>query len=363
MMVAAGHRRPIVVTALVVAGLLLAVVLRLCVQGGSATGGGLIQWPTEAFVWSLRGTRILLAIGVGAALGLSGALLQTLLRNPLASPDVLGVSSGAGLAVVLSVVITGSMGVGAGTAASSDAALGSFIATGTLWLFIPAALGGLASLMLLMFIGRLLGSSSSGVLLAGVVLSVLCGSAVVFLQQLFPAQLATGSVAGRSVLFGSLHEEVPLMMAAIFAVLMLIAAWLIVAFFARQLDGLALRDDEAAAMGLSPAALRRGMIIAAGLLCAAAVAMAGPIGFVGLIAPHVAAGLLGRAHAWQHRWKLPLAALMGAVVMILADIAVRSIQLPSGRLPLGILTTLIGGPLMLYLLWRSAWASDRSMNH
>lgn len=359
---APGNQRPFLVTTLILAGLVLAAIVRLSVQGSAASAGGFFAWPTDDFIWSLRSTRILLAIGVGAALGISGALLQTLLRNPLASPDVLGVSSGAGLAVVLAVVLTGSFAASSGIDPQSPAAMGSAISTGTLWLFIPAALGGLASLAILMLIGRLLGSSSTGVLLAGVVLSVLCGSAVVLLQQLFPAQLATGSLAGRSVLFGSLHEEVPLLFAAIFAIVMLIVAFAIIPWFASRLDGLALRDDEAAALGLSPASLRRCMILTAGLLCAAAVAMAGPIGFIGLIAPHAAAGLLGPRHAWQHRWKIPLAALTGALVMILADIAVRSIQLPSGRLPLGILTTLIGGPLMLYLLWRSAWVSDRSMN-
>jgi ABC-type Fe3+-siderophore transport system permease subunit len=356
---AVSDRRPTGIIIAMALCLMVAILLRLCIQGSQQSGSSLLAWPTDAFTWNLRGTRVLLAIGVGAALGISGALLQTLLRNPLASPDVLGVSSGAGLAVVLSVVIVGTFT----GPALTDAAIGSQISLGAAWLFIPAAIGGLVSLAILMFVGRLLGSSSTGVLLAGVVLSVLCGSAVVLLQQLFPAQLATGSIAGRSVLFGSLHEEVSLLMAAVFAGLVLIVTVLLTRSQSRWLNGLALSDDEAAALGLSPTSLRRVLIIAAGLLCAAAVAMAGPIGFVGLIAPHAAAGLLGRSRAWQHRWKLPLTAIMGALVMLLADIAVRAIHLPSGRLPLGILTTLIGGPMMLYLLWRSTWASDRSMNH
>jgi iron complex transport system permease protein len=316
-------------------GLAAACLLRLTVGGDS------LALPDSPAVWALRGHRVLAALSVGGLLACAGVFLQTMLRNPLASPDVIGVSSGASLAVMISVYL-GSRGV-----ISSD--LGS-----AAWQTIPAAVGALAVLGVLIGLagrgGRNRGADPLTLLLTGVVISVLCGAGVMFLQYLMPD---VGFSAAR-LLMGTISDDngTGQLTASLLAAAALV---FIGVLLGRGLDAMALSDDEAASVGVNLRAMRLIVLVLAGVACAIAVSLAGPIGFVGLIAPHVARLALGVKGGASHRVLIPAAALCGATVVVLADAAVKAVNLGAGRMPIGVITAIIGGPLLIFLLRRYAW--------
>lgn len=282
-------------------------------------------WP---ILWELRLPRALLATLVGAALALAGALLQALLRNPLADPALLGVSGGAalGAAAVLS--------LGAGALASGFAVLPVAGA---------AFLGALLAVALVLYLGRRGAQLDlSGVLLAGVAVNTLCGAGVGLLMML------AGDGGLRSItfwLFGSLanaHWLSPLpLLITLPLVLLLTRSW------GQALDQYQLGDREAGHHGLAVGRLQRYGLLIATLLTALAVAVAGIIGFLGLMVPQ---GLV-RAFGPSHRHRLPQAALAGATLLLLADLLARLLLAPA-ELPVGMLTALLGGPFFLWLLRR-----------
>lgn len=315
----------------------LAVVLRLCV-GGEGWG-----FPSDPLLLDLRLSRVLCGIAVGAALAVGGAILQTLVRNPLASPDVLGVSSGASLGVMVSVYVASAAGVSVGAGGLSSGVVGMA------WQAVPALLGAAATLALVLALARRSGSVDTGSLVVvGVVVSILCGAGIMLLQHLMPGN----SYASMRMLIGSISDDVP--RAALWIGLVVAVGGTIAAALAgRTLDALALSADEAASVGVNVRVARWGLLGLVGTLTAAAVVIAGPIGFVGLIAPHAARGLLGLARAEAgHRVVIGVAALLGVTLIVGADALVKVIDLGAGRLPLGILTALLGGPAMLVLLRR-----------
>ncbi len=267
----------------------------------------------------LRGPRVAAAFACGGLLALAGALMQTLFRNPLAEPYLLGVSGGAGLLALL--------GMAAGLAwpwVSALAFAGSLLA-----LALAAALG-----------GRLLARDHTPLLLAGVMLAAGFGALIALVLSVTPAERLPGMLF---FLMGDLAwTSQPALLWA--ALLLALAAAL---GLSRRLDVLQLSPLKAASLGVAVAPTRWTLFALAGACTALVVAQAGSIGFVGLMVPH-ALRKLGFA---GHRALLPACALAGGSLLVLADALARTVIEPR-ELPVGVLTALLGVPMMLWLLRR-----------
>ncbi|WP_038776925.1 iron chelate uptake ABC transporter family permease subunit [Burkholderia pseudomallei] len=270
-------------------------------------------------VLDLRAPRLLCALLAGALLGASGVLMQSIVRNPLAGPEVLGVTQGAGLATLATLV------------AWPLAAHGTLVAA--------SLAGGGATLVLTLALNRRHRYAPLAVALTGIVIGTLWTTLAQWLitqESVQPARFVVWLVGGT---YGrSWGEAAALLPWGVLAVPAL-------ALLARPLDLLALGDEQAAALGLPIAALRPLVLTIATLAACAAVAAVGPVGFIGLMAPHLAAMLGARAHATR----LWLAAACGALVLAAADIAARTLLAPR-EIPAGVLTALIGAPYLLALL-------------
>ena len=276
-----------------------------------------------SIVWDLRLPRTLLAGLVGASLSVAGAAFQGLFRNPLADPYVIGASSGAAFGATIAM----SFGIG-------GAALGMGV------LPLAAFVGALLTVGLVYVMAEA-GSQSSvaSLLLAGSALSAMLSAIVSFLliwqeQPWFHVfNWLLGGFSGRSW-----HH---LVIATPYLILGSVLLWML----ARPLDALTGGDELATSLGLPLRFTRFLIVAAAGLIVAASVAVSGIIGFVGLIAPHCARWMSGAGHARL----IPVSALLGALLLILADIAARTMLAPI-EVPVGILTAALGGPFFLYLL-------------
>lgn len=275
---------------------------------------------TRTLLVELRLPRTLIVLGYGAALGISGAALQALFANPLASPDISGASSGAALGAVLG---------GYWLGFSQPLALAACGAAGA----------GMAMVLLLLLAGRR--ADGATLLLAGLAISLAAGAATSLALALAPSPFAfydafdwlMGSVVDRS-----LGQALAALVSASCACFLLLRR-------AHALDLVALGEDVAASLGHRPRRLAREIVALSAVAVGAFVAVAGAIGFVGLIAP-----VLGRRLTRGHpgRAMVP-AALIGAILLTLADLAVRSIPLDR-PLPIGVLTALVGTPLFLFLI-------------
>ncbi|MEM1185300.1 MAG: iron ABC transporter permease [Planctomycetota bacterium] len=292
-------------------------------------GGDGVGLPSSGIVWELRGVRLVAGLGVGAALAVAGVCLQSLLRNPLASPDLMGLAAGAGFCVTLAAYLS----------AGSDSG-------GVLWSSHgPAALvGSVGALVLVWWLGQrdwLI--DPVAMVLVGVVVSVMLGAATVFVQQLMPDR-------GESVrrwAMGLLSDELGWTDVGILAALVLVgagAAWLM----APAMDAASLSEDESRSVGVRLGRVRFALFLVAGGLTAASVVVAGPIGFVGLVCPH-AARLMGGP---GHRGLIIAAGLAGAALVVASDALVKSFTLGGGRMPIGVVTAAIGGPAFIWLLRR-----------
>ena len=285
----------------------------------------------HAVFWDIRMPRVVLAALVGASLALAGAGVQGIFRNPLADPALIGVSAGAALGAVICFFF-GWQGLLGGWFLPAAAFAGGLIAVLVLGIFNTGfAAGGTAKLIL-----------------AGVALNAMIGSVLGFF--LFSAS----DDALRSMTFWTLGSCA----SAQWPQVMVLSAFLAVGSFflwrhARSLDALQLGEEQAAHLGVSVARVRSEIIIAASLLVGAATAFAGTIGFIGLVAPHMARLLLGGLH----RLVLPASLLLGAMLLVLADLGARTLVAPA-ELAVGILTAAIGGPFFLWLLRRySSWSA------
>ena len=276
----------------------------------------------------LRLPRTLLALAIGAFLGLSGAAMQGLLRNPLASPDVTGASAGAALGAVV-VAYTASTTSTAGIAAGAVAGAGG------------------ALLLLQALAGR--GASTERLVLAGVAIAALAGALTTLALSLAPSPYALYDLL--FWLMGSLADR-SLVHVAIAGPLLIIGSGLLLST-RRGLDALALGEDVAASLGHDVAKLRWRIIAGTALGVGGAVAVAGAIGFVGLVVPHLVRPLVG------HRAGVALipSALAGAVLLTAADLLVR-IDVDGPELKLGVVTALIGAPFFLVLILRYRSGSD-----
>lgn len=318
---------------LVVCVVALVVVCLLSVSFGSRVVGwsdvvaGLLHPDPDDIAQAAVASRVprtVLGLLVGAALGLAGAVLQGLTRNPLADPGILGISFGASLAVVAGI-----------------AWFGLSTLTGYVWV----AFAGAAAAMALVYA---IGSAGRGgptplrLALAGAAVTAAASSLISMVLLTRTDVLNTF----RFWQVGSLGRADAGAIATILPFLV-VGAVLAVAI-ARGLDALALGDDLATGLGQHTGAVRALGALAAVLLSGAAVAVAGPIAFVGLVMPHLARGFTGPSH----RWVLPYAALFGAVLLVAADVVGRVVARPQ-ELEVGIMTALLGAPVLIAIVRRS----------
>ena len=280
----------------------------------------------DAIVWDLRLPRVLTAAAVGAGLALAGAVMQSLTRNPLADPYLLGLSSGASLGAVAVLVV----GVG-------------------LLLPVAAFAGALLALVATLALARSGSTLSPGrTVLAGLAVSQMAAAGTSFV--IFWSSTGDSYREILNWLLGSLAGATWASVAI--AGIAVIAVGAVLLLSATRLDAFAFGDTSAAALGIDVDRTRWTLMTVVALLTGAMVAVSGAIGFVGLILPHAVSSLTGPAH----RRLLPVAALSGAVFLIWADTLARTVFDPR-ELPVGIVTALIGVPVFAFLLRRrgSAW--------
>jgi len=271
-------------------------------------------------IWQLRWPRTASAFAAGGLLALAGVVMQVLLRNPLADPYILGTSGGAAVFALLAFII----------------------GLGGLWIPASAFVGALLSTLLVFGIAHGRGSwTSQRLLLTGVVIAFGWGAVISFLLSVAPQAQLRGMLYW---LMGDLsHAQHGL--AGLFALLIVFSASLPLL---RGLDILQRGTLQAAALGLNVQRYEWGIYAFAALCTAIAVSLAGSVGFVGLVVPHLLRLLMGTS---QHRWLIPGSVLLGGSLLVLADTLARSLFAPQ-QLPVGVMTAALGVPLFLFLLYR-----------
>lgn len=277
-------------------------------------------------LWSLRLPRVLLAAVVGGGLSLAGALTQGLFRNPLADPGLLGVSAGASLAAALALVLgAGALGAWASAAAVSAAAF----------------LGGLAATLLVVAIATVDGRPAvATMLLAGIAVNAMAGAGLgLLLTVADDAQLRSitfwmlGSVAGAT------WPAVGVAVGAVLLPAVLALRW------AGALDAMLLGATDAAMVGVDTVQVQRGVVAVVAIVVGVCTSLCGVVGFLGLVVPHLARLLVGPSH----RRLLPMSLILGAGLLTAADLVARVVVAPA-ELPVGLITTLLGGPFFVGLL-------------
>ena len=291
---------------------------------------GLIDAPvdvpasTSVILFELRIPRVLLGMLVGSALAAAGALFQALFRNPMADPAIIGVSSGAALGSIVAILLGGGVLLGG--------------------MAVPVAgfAGALAVAVVVYRLGRIGSAVQVGtLLLAGIAVAAVL-SAVISLIMSFSGEQV------RSIYFWLLGGLAGRGWDALIAAGPLVAIGLVLTMFGvRDLNAMALGEERAAQLGVEVERFKRRTLATGALLAAAAVSVAGVIGFVGLMTPHILRLVLGA----DHRRLLPAVVLGGAAFMVLADLAARTMLAPE-EIPVGALTALLGGPFFLFLLRR-----------
>ena len=291
---------------------------------GSLINGDLSD-QQNAVLYSIRMPRVLLAAIVGMSLAVSGACMQGLFRNPLADPGLIGISSGAALAVAVMIVLINPLS-------------GTF---GLYGLSVAAFVGGLVTSLLIFRFSRLAGGFSvTYMLLAGIAVTALAGAGTGFLTFLSDdQQLRSLTFWTMGSLGGALWDAV------IVAASIVLPASILMIRHADALNLLLLGEDEARHLGVDTTRLKRLVILCTALSVGAAVAVSGIIGFVGLVVPHLVRLTIGP----DHRLLIPASALLGAALLVVADTVARIVVAPA-EMPVGILTSLIGGPFFLWLL-------------
>jgi iron complex transport system permease protein len=278
----------------------------------------------ESTLWVVRFPRIAMALAVGAALATAGAVMQAVFGNPLAEPGVVGVSSGAALGAATAIVL--------GLAAYGEGLVAAL-----------AFVGGLLATLLVYLVSRANGRTEVvTLLLTGIAVNAFAGAGLAFV--LFSANSANRE----QIIFwqlgslgGSLWREV--LVVAVVAIPGVVVA----AVLGRRYDVLALGERNARHLGIDVERLRLISVVLVALLTGVAVAFVGIIAFVGLVVPHLVRMLLGPAH----RALIVMSALGGGVLMVLADLLARTL-IAGAELPIGLLTSLVGGPFFFFLLWR-----------
>lgn len=287
-------------------------------------------WSPDAAVWRLGA--VASAVVAGAALSLSGLLLQGMLRNPLASPFVLGLSGGAQAAVAIAFVMAWKAG-----------------ATLPEALQVPVgSLGAVAALLLCVAFGhsRERGLDPISLVLSGVVVAAMAGSVAALCEWLLPPGERMGLAAWSMGRIPEAPGRSPMWA----CVALLIGTVALFQWKSSTLDALQLGDDEARSVGVHLSATRWAIVLLASALAAAATTLCGPLAFVGLVAPHMARSMLGGSH----RRTVLGSVLAGAALLVLADVVRSLVPVEGGRLPIGVVCALAGGPAFLLLLRRGA---------
>ncbi len=282
-----------------------------------------------AVLWAIRLPRVALAAVVGAALALCGAVMQGIFRNPLAEPGIIGVSSGAALGAVVAILFGGSLGGGYLAALSVPLAafVGALVATSVVYL--AARHEGRTEVVTLV--------------LCGIAVNAIAGAGVGM------AQFVADDEELRSIVFWTLGSASGARGRDLLVILPLVIVGALVAVrLASALNLLVLGEREARYLGISTEQVRVALIVVCALVTGAAVAVAGIVGFVGLVVPH----LVRLAFGPDHELLLPASVIGGAALLLLADLAARTIAAPA-ELPLGVVTALIGGPFFFWLLQRT----------
>ncbi|MEG0778441.1 MAG: iron ABC transporter permease [Oscillospiraceae bacterium] len=285
-----------------------------------------ITWEMldENIVINLRLPRVLLGVIVGSSLAVTGVAMQALVRNQLADPFILGVSSGAAAFATLGMLF------------------GAFSFLGTYSLSISAFLGAGTTIVLVYVISKVKGRINiTQLLLSGVAISMIMDGLTRIITLSAPNALGlhnasfwmSGSLAGAKWAYLTL----PLV------VMLICSAVLMINY--RSLNALLLGDDTAGSLGISVGKMQKLLVLVSSLLAGATIAVSGSIGFVGLMCPHIARLLVGA----DHKKSLPVAALLGGILVVWTDVAARMVIAPE-ELPLGILTAIIGGPFFIVLL-------------
>ncbi|HBE7810742.1 TPA: vitamin B12 ABC transporter permease BtuC [Escherichia coli] len=302
--------------------MLLALLLSLCAGEQWISPGDWFTPRGELFVWQIRLPRTLAVLLVGAALAISGAVMQALFENPLAEPGLLGVSNGAGVGLIAAVLL--------GQGQLPNWALGLCAIAGAL----------IITLILLRFARRHL--STSRLLLTGVALGIICSAlmtwAIYFSTSVDLRQLMYWMMGG----FGGVDWRQSWLMLALIPVLLWICCQ------SRPMNMLALGEISARQLGLPLWFWRNVLVAATGWMVGVSVALAGAIGFIGLVIPHI----LRLCGLTDHRVLLPGCALAGASALLLADIVAR-LALAAAELPIGVVTATLGAPVFIWLLLKA----------
>nr|WP_245217252.1 iron ABC transporter permease [Neoroseomonas nitratireducens] len=283
----------------------------------------------DAIVWSIRLPVALMAVAVGAALGMTGAVMQTVLNNPLASSYTVGISAGAGFGAALVIVLGAALPVPDAFAVPASAFLFAALACSAVWL-----------------LGGRRGATAETLVLAGIALMFLFQALLALLQFLASPEALQQIVFW---LFGSLQRATWGKLGIVLAILALAAPMLM--RDAWSLTALRLGEERAAALGVGVRGLRLRAFVFVALATGAAVAFVGTIGFIGLVAPHLARMLLGE----DQRWLLPGSALAGALLLSAASVASKTLS-PGALLPIGIVTAVVGVPFFAWLVLRARQA-------
>ena len=295
---------------------------------GQLARGEAIGTREAVILFDIRLPRLAMGIMVGAALAVSGAVMQGLFRNPLADPGLVGVGAGAGLGAIAAIVL----------GAALPFASGHYLVP------VAAFLGGWATTILLYRLSTSRGRTSVAVmLLGGIALGALAGAlSGILIYMADDAQLRDLTFWGLGSLAGATWDKV--LVAGPLIALALAAA----PFLARALNALALGEGPAAHLGVPVQRMKSVAILTVAAATGAAVAVSGGIGFVGIVVPHLLRLITGP----DHRYLLPNAALLGAALLIAADMIARTVIAPA-ELPIGIVTATLGGPFFLWILLRN----------
>jgi iron complex transport system permease protein len=287
---------------------------------------GSVSNADAAIIYQLRLPRVLAAFAVGGLLAMSGALLQVLTRNPLAEPSVLGVSGGASVGALAVLMMGGA---------------------GTIWVAGGAWIGAVVVMLLLWLLVGGYSAHPSRMLLAGVMIATACG-AISTLMITFASNVAMPGMI--HWLMGDLDSVISLE-----AVGAILGVWLSVLILVWRLSPkihlLQLGTDKALTLGVDVSYVQWMMVLLSALSAAAAVSIAGSIGFIGLLVPHLLRAVIVKKHGPDQKFLLPASALLGGTFLVLADMFARTIIAPS-QLPVGIITALIGVPSFLWILSR-----------
>lgn len=313
--------------------------LLLCAVAGLCFGSAGLSWSqllkgltgngeesVQMILWQLRLPRVVAGMLAGAGLSTAGVLLQSVTANDLAGPNIIGINSGAGLAVIVLLTV---------------------FPQGGHWLSAGAFLGAFGAAMVILLVSNRLGGSRSLVLLIGIAVTAVLNAAISLLSLLDEGILAQYNYFTVGSLKAVGWRELPV------PGMIILVAFLLSMVISRRLGVLCMGDGVAAALGIRVKGLRVLALGCAAACASAVVSFAGLLGFVGLVVPHIAKSLVGQ----QPQRLLPVSALVGAVTVILADLLGRTLFAPS-ELPVGILMSMIGAPYFLILLCRRKRYAD-----